>query len=57
MSLQKEFAGKTENVVSIPRETQTVIDVVNGEFEKICSKQNKTIIMSLDTAKKNVSVE
>ena len=54
MSLQKEFANKTGNVVSIPRETQTIIDVVTGEFAKIRSKQNKIIILSIETMKKNV---
>ena len=54
MSLQKGFVSKTGNAICIPRETQIIIDVVNGEFAKIRSKQNKTIIVSIESMKKNV---
>ena len=56
ISLQKEFTNKTGNAVSVTRETQTIVDIVNGEFAKIHSKQNKAIIMSIETAKQNVIV-
>ena len=56
IALQKEFADKTGINLTLPKTSQTIIENINEEFTNFRSMQNKAIIATIQTTKKNIKI-